>query len=162
VPAVLLGTPKISRAGTPFNYDWEAARKSVQALADLEPKAIGCGHGPVISGSEAAAGLQALATNYPVPAQGRYVNDAARTNANGVEYLPPAPADTLPRNAALIGAGLVAAGVAWIITNSRRPKMGKALPPQSRGSRGRRTAYRPSDGYVSPEPIHPVRRGVGD
>ena len=45
IPAVLLGLPKISRAGMPFNYDWEAARASVQLLAALETQAIGCGHG---------------------------------------------------------------------------------------------------------------------
>ena len=103
-----------------------------------------------------------MATDYPVPAQGRYVNEPARTNANGVEYLPPAPGDKVPRNAALIGAGLVAAGIAWFITNSHRSKMGSALPPQSRSPRGRRNSYRPGDNYVSPGPAPLVRRGVGD
>ncbi|MFC7669219.1 MBL fold metallo-hydrolase [Hymenobacter humi] len=119
VPAVLLGRPKISRAGTPFNYDWEAARRSVQLLAGLEPKAIGCGHGPVIIGPEAAAGLHE-ANNYPVPAHGRYVHEAARTNANGVEHLPLAPKDRLPMQAAVIGASVLAAGVAWLLTGGRR------------------------------------------
>lgn len=38
LPAVLLGLPKISRAGTIFHYDWAAARQSVQALAALNPR----------------------------------------------------------------------------------------------------------------------------
>ncbi|WP_460501830.1 MBL fold metallo-hydrolase, partial [Hymenobacter agri] len=88
VPAILIGKPDISRAGTPFNYDWQAAQKSVQTLAALEPKAIGCGHGPVITGPEAAAGLHELANNYPIPEYGRYVHEPARTDASGVEYLP--------------------------------------------------------------------------
>ena len=120
VPAILLGKPEISRAGTPFNYDWEASRKSVQTLATLEPRAIGCGHGPVIIGPEAAAGLRQLADNYPIPAHGRYVPTPARTDASGVEYLPPAPPDPLPVQLALVGGGLLAAGAAWLLSRGRR------------------------------------------
>ncbi|GAC1602226.1 MAG: MBL fold metallo-hydrolase [Hymenobacter sp.] len=120
--AVLLGRPKISRAGTPFNYDWEAARRSVQRLADLAPKAIGCGHGPVIVGPKAAPGLRQLADNYPVPAHGRYVQEPARTDASGVEHLPPAPADKMPLQAAAIGAGIVLAGAAWLLMGGRRAR----------------------------------------
>jgi len=161
IPAVLLGTPKISRAGTPFNYDWEAARRSVQLLAGLEPHAIGCGHGPVIQGAEAAAGLRDLAAHYPVPAHGRYVHEPARTDANGVAYLPPAPDDKLPRQAALVGAAVVAAGVAWLLMSGRRqprPQVRTTYPSQY----GRKKPiWGKRNGYVSPEPVHPVRRGVG-
>lgn len=122
IAAVLLGRPKISRAGTPFNYDWEASRRSVQTLADLAPAAIGCGHGPVITGPEAAAGLRQLADNYPVPPHGRYVAQPARTDASGVEYLPPKPTDKLPRQAAVLGAGLLVAGAAWLLTGGRRAR----------------------------------------
>lgn len=120
--SVLLDKPHISRAGTPFNYDWPASRQSVQTLADLAPAAIGCGHGPVITGPEAAAGLRQLADNYPVPGHGRYVAQPARTDASGVEFLPPAPPDLLPRQAALLGLGLLAAGTAWVFTGGRRAR----------------------------------------
>jgi len=126
IPAMLLGIAKISRAGTPFNYDWTASRQSVRTLADLEPRAIGCGHGPVITGPAAAAGLRELADHYPIPAHGRYINEPARTDANGVEHLPPAPADKLPMQAALLGAGILAAGTAWLLTGGRR--RGKRQP----------------------------------
>ena len=132
IPAVLLGLPKISRAGTPFNYDWEAARKSVQQLAALEPHAVGCGHGPVITGPQAATGLHELADNYPVPAHGRYVHEPARTDASGVEHLPPAPKDKLPMQAAAIGASILAAGAAWLLTGGRR--RGKKKPTVSQPS----------------------------
>ena len=132
IPSALLGTPKISRAGTPFNYDWAQCRQSVQTLADLVPAAIGCGHGPVIKGPEAAAGLRELADNYPVPAHGRYVSQPARTDANGVEFLPPKPPDPLPRQAALLGVGLLAAGATWFFTGGRRARR------QRRPSSGRR------------------------
>ena len=131
IPAVLLGRPKISRAGTPFNYDWAASRQSVQTLADLAPLAIGCGHGPVITGPEAAVGLRTLADNYPVPAHGRYVAEPARTDANGVEHLPPAPKDQLPMQAAMIGASIVLAGAAWLLTGGRRRGRKQRKMPQA-------------------------------
>jgi glyoxylase-like metal-dependent hydrolase (beta-lactamase superfamily II) len=120
IPAVLLGRPQISRAGTPFTYDWAAARKSVQILADLNPVAIGCGHGPVIRGVAATEGLRHLADHFPLPTHGRYVPEPARTDASGVEYLPPPPADRLPMRAAVLGAGLLAAGAAWLLTAGHR------------------------------------------
>jgi len=131
IPAVLLNIPKISRAGTPFNYDWAAARQSVQQLAELEPQAIGCGHGPVVKGAPAAAGLRRLAANYPVPAHGRYVNEPARTGANGVEYLPPAPPDNVPRQAAVLGAAVLAASAAWLLTSDRRREKSNPKPAPS-------------------------------
>lgn len=154
VPAVLLGAPKISRAGTPFNYDWEASRQSVQTLAALEPKAVGCGHGPVIIGPEAAAGLHQLADNYPVPAHGRYVPAPARTDTSGVAYLPPAPKDKLPMQVALIGAGIVAAGAAWLLTGGRRRGRKSTAPTKV-------VAVRRPAGYQSPTVPPYYRGGVG-
>ena len=122
LPAVLLGLPKISVAGAPFNYDWAQCRASVQTLADLEPAAIGCGHGPVITGPEAAAGLRRLADNYELPDQGRYLREPARTDASGVEHLPPKPVDKLPRQAAAVGAGLLLAGATWLLVGGRQKK----------------------------------------
>ncbi|GAA4020838.1 hypothetical protein GCM10022409_00440 [Hymenobacter glaciei] len=153
VPAILLDTPKISRAGTPFNYDWEASRASVQALAALEPKAIGCGHGPVITGSEAAAGLHKLANNYPIPAHGRYVNEPARTDASGVEHLPPAPKDPLRMQLAIIGGSLLAAGAAWLLSGGRRRNR------KSKAYKKAAKAARKAQGYSPPPPLY--RDGVG-
>ena len=130
VPAILLGTPNISRAGTPFNYDWEASRKSVQVLADLNPANIGCGHGPVMRGPEATEGLRQLADNYPIPAHGRYVNAPARTDASGVEHLPPPAKDKLPMQAAIIGGGILLAGAAWLLTGGRRKLGGPKKQPK--------------------------------
>ena len=135
VPAVLLSRPKISRAGTPFNYDWAASRQSVQTLAALEPQAIGCGHGPVITGPRAATDLHQLADNYPVPAHGRYVHEPAHTDANGVAHLPPAPKDKLPMQAAVLGASILAAGAAWLLIGGRR--------------RGRKPTTQPKQQYAS-------------
>jgi glyoxylase-like metal-dependent hydrolase (beta-lactamase superfamily II) len=130
VPSVLLGIPKISRAGTPFNYDWQEAKRSVELLADLEPAAIGCGHGPVIKGPEAAAGLRHLADNYPIPEHGRYINEPARTDASGVEHLPPPAPDNLPKQAAAIGIGLALAGAGWLLVGGRRKRKKKVRGPE--------------------------------
>ena len=125
VPAVLLDIFKISVAGPPFNYDWGQCYQSVQTLADLEPAAIGCGHGPVITGPAAATGLRHLADDYPLPTQGRYLHEPARTNASGVEHLPPPVEDKLPKQAAAIGVGLLLAGASWLLVGGRRKKREK-------------------------------------
>ncbi|MDJ0365574.1 MBL fold metallo-hydrolase [Hymenobacter sp. H14-R3] len=128
LPAVLLGIPKISVAGPPFNYDWAQCRASVQALAALEPRHIGCGHGPVMTGLQAMLDLQHLANDYPLPAQGRYLHEPARTDASGVEHLPPPVEDKLPKQAAAIGVGLLLAGAGWLLVGGRRKKRKKAKP----------------------------------
>ena len=151
VPAVLLGKPEISCAGTPFNYDWPATHQSVQTLAALAPKAIGCGHGPVIIGPEATAGLHRLADLYPIPAHGRYVPEPARTDASGVAYLPPAPKDRLPLQAAIIGGSLLAVGAAWLLSGSRRKSQ------QSVAYKKAAKAAKKAGRYPSPTP--PLYRG---
>ena len=154
VPAILLGKPEISRAGTPFNYDWEASRNSVQTLAALEPKAIGCGHGPVIVGPAAAAGLHQLANHYPIPTHGRYVSEPARTDASGVEHLPPAPPDSLPMKLAIVGGSLLAAGAAWLLTGGRR-KSGKSKAYKAAAKAAKKAGRLPS----ATPPLY--RGGVG-
>ena len=69
-----------------------------------------------------------------MPAHGRYVAEPARTDANGVEHLPPAPKDRLSVQAAVIGAGILAAGAAWLLTGGRRRgKIPAAARPYRRG-----------------------------
>ena len=122
IPKLLLGIPKISVAGAPFNYDWAQCRESVQQLAALEPRHIGCGHGPVLSGLQAMLDLKHLADDYPLPAQGRYLREPARTDASGVEHLPPPVEDKLPKQAAAIGVGLLLAGAGWLLVGGRRKR----------------------------------------
>ena len=117
---LLLNIPKISVAGAPFNYDWEQCRASVQQLAALEPRHIGCGHGPVMSGPAALRALQQLANDFPVPTHGRYHRAPARLDASGIEYLPPPVENKLPRQAAVMGAALLLAGAAWLLVGGRK------------------------------------------
>jgi glyoxylase-like metal-dependent hydrolase (beta-lactamase superfamily II) len=127
VPAVLLQVPKVSVAGAPFNYDWQQVRESVQKLAALRPVAIGCG--PAMLGPEATDGLQQLANFFPMPAHGRYVNDPARLDENGVAYLPPAPEDPLPQRItlAIMGVGLLA-GAALLLQRRQQRRKQHPLP----------------------------------
>ena len=88
LPAVLLGLPKISRAGTPFHYDWAAARQSVQSLAALNPRR----HRLRPRARDAGPGAAA----YPMPTRGRYIYEPPRNDASGVEHLPLPVPDPLP------------------------------------------------------------------
>ncbi|GAA4380527.1 MBL fold metallo-hydrolase [Hymenobacter koreensis] len=156
VPALLLQMPRISMAGAPFNYNWTEVRASVEQLAALRPEAIGCGHGPVITGPEAAAGLERLAHDFPMPAHGRYVQEPARLDADGVQYLPPAPADPLPAQAAAIGIGAaVTIGVLALLA-SRRSKTDDYARTRKWGRKGRKAGYA-ADETENPFPPYPYK-----
>ena len=80
----------------PFTTDWDAARASLKDLANLRPNVVGCGHGLPISDAKLADRLKKFAERFRGPPRGRYVNQPARTNENGVVDLPPAPFDPVP------------------------------------------------------------------
>lgn len=59
-----------------FTPDWDAARRSVETLAALQPAIAATGHGTPMRGAELAEGLAALVRNFDkvaVPDRGRYV-----------------------------------------------------------------------------------------
>jgi glyoxylase-like metal-dependent hydrolase (beta-lactamase superfamily II) len=59
-----------------FTPDWMSARRSVEALAALNPDVAATGHGPVMRGEELRRDLADLVANFDevaVPDQGRYV-----------------------------------------------------------------------------------------
>jgi glyoxylase-like metal-dependent hydrolase (beta-lactamase superfamily II) len=96
-----------------YTCDWQAAERSVRQLAELRPKVLAAGHGIPMRGAAATTQLRALANNFPIPEDGRYVREAARTNESGIVYLPPPSADPVKIGAWIAaGAGVgVAAGV---------------------------------------------------
>ena len=108
-PGLVTARKVLSRAGAPFNYDWEATRRSVQKLAKLRPNVLGCGHGVPMSDGELPTRLSRFAESFVPPRRGRYVNAPATVDAEGVVALPPAPFDPVPL--ATAGA-LLLAGVA--------------------------------------------------
>ena len=100
---------KLSRAGAPFNSDWDATAASVRTLSALRPNVVACGHGVPISDSEAPARLERFAARFRRPRRGRYVATPAQTDEEGIVALPPAPFDPVPLAtvASLIAAGIV-------------------------------------------------------
>jgi glyoxylase-like metal-dependent hydrolase (beta-lactamase superfamily II) len=100
---------EISIPPPPFTCDWDAARKSVAALAELGPQAIGCGHGRPMTGPSLPAGLRDFSAHFTPPAHGRYVGSPAETDATGIVSLPPPAPDLFPVQAAVIVA-LLAGG----------------------------------------------------
>ncbi len=95
-----------------FTYDWEAAEDSVKKLKLLAPEVAATGHGKPMYGKEMRAALQKLHEHFneqAVPANGRYINDAAVADVNGILYVPPATYN--PYKKLVIGAGMVTAGL---------------------------------------------------
>lgn len=76
-----------------FTCDWEAAKKSVLKLNNLNPLAVGTGHGISVRGLDLELGLNRLAHDFEarsIPSSdGRYVKQAAVTNEYGVVDMPP-------------------------------------------------------------------------
>ncbi len=102
-----------------FTSDWDAAKLSVQRLADLEPNGFACGHGQPLVGPRATDALHWLADDFDRvarPSFGRYVRQPAVADERGVNRVPPPVLGPLPK--AMLGA---AAGYAiWHAIAKRR------------------------------------------
>lgn len=91
--AISVATQREEFHGPPayFTCDWDAARQSVQTLADLNPLAVGTGHGVSVRGYELQIKLNHLADNFEeqsIPSEGRYVKQAAITDQTGIVDMP--------------------------------------------------------------------------
>jgi glyoxylase-like metal-dependent hydrolase (beta-lactamase superfamily II) len=90
-------------AGAPFICNWARARLTAERLAELEPTAVGAGHGEPLIGNHVPQELRNFASHFRVPSRGRYVKQPAETDESGVTSVPPPAKDTFARNAALAG-----------------------------------------------------------
>jgi len=118
--SVLTQIQQVNRPPAYFTIDWEAARKSVQALAAWEPQVAATGHGVPMSGPQLIEQLNALSTDFDeiaVPTRGRYVRQAVVADAKGLVSVPPAPPDPWPKVA---GAGVFVLALAAAIGFMRR------------------------------------------
>jgi len=115
--AVVAKKQQVCRPPTPVTYDWPQARDSVRLLADLKPFTLACGHGVPMKGNEATMQLTALARHFRTPRHGRYVPEPARVDETGVVWVPPAPADPVPKVAVAVG---MAAATAVLVSALRR------------------------------------------
>ena len=106
----------------PFTTDWQAARRSVEILAELEPEIVAAGHGQPIK-ENTAARLKRFAVNFQTPARGRYVDQPAIADESGVVAVPPPVAD--PVRNVLIGATAVGGGLllAKLLKRNRKPRV---------------------------------------
>lgn len=100
------------RPAAPFTTNWQAAQRSVELLAELEPNAVGAGHGKPIIGSNTAQQLKEFSRNFEPPRYGRYVSNPAITDETGVVALPPPVIDYYKIAAGAVAATLVLTTVA--------------------------------------------------
>lgn len=108
--SVLTRRQEVSRPPAYFTPDWNAARRSVRALARLEPAVAGTGHGIPMSGEELRRELDDLARRFDVlavPSHGRYVGHPAVADETGVVSVPPPARDPLPLLFAAAGAAVL-------------------------------------------------------
>ncbi len=103
------GKKELARSGAPFVMDWDAARRSVQKLAELRPTVAGCGHGRPMENNGLPDRLKMFAERFRAPRHGRYVAAPAIASDAGIMRLPPAPFDPVPLATA---AALLATGIA--------------------------------------------------
>jgi glyoxylase-like metal-dependent hydrolase (beta-lactamase superfamily II) len=106
--------PEVWRPPAYFTQDWQAAGRSVAALAGLEPEVAATGHGLPMAGEGMRRQLRALAADFyrlAVPEHGRYVREPTVADERGVVAVPPPVADPLP----LVVAGLGAAALLGLL-----------------------------------------------
>ncbi|MFC5271426.1 MBL fold metallo-hydrolase [Adhaeribacter terreus] len=130
--AVLTDDPEICGPPTYFTPDWAAARQSVEAIAALQPNVIASGHGVPMRGERMRDELEELAKYFDqlaVPTHGRYVNQPAVMNEQGVISVPDAV--STPATKALKIAGLITVAGLAAFAISRRKKNNKANSAES-------------------------------
>jgi glyoxylase-like metal-dependent hydrolase (beta-lactamase superfamily II) len=79
--AVAAQAPELHGPPMYYTADWEAARRSVETLAALDPELVVTMHGPAMRGAEMRGALKRLASEFDrvaVPEHGRYVEHPAR------------------------------------------------------------------------------------
>jgi glyoxylase-like metal-dependent hydrolase (beta-lactamase superfamily II) len=108
--AALTQRPEIHGPPAYYTSDWGSAKASVQRLSELELEVAATGHGRPLRGPLMRQALHALAQDFEtlaVPRHGRYVNEPAIADANGVVSVPPPVSDPLPKILMGIGAAVV-------------------------------------------------------
>ena len=119
--AVMAQTPTVWRPPAYATTDWNLARRSVEAIARLEPELLATGHGVPLRGPAMRTGLEALVRDFAMvmPDDGRYVREPARFDESGVISVPPPAPDPTMRVAVGIGV-TVLAGIALARLLDRR------------------------------------------
>ena len=93
---VLTRHQEVRRPPAYYTSDWQTARRSVAALAALEPNIAATGHGIPMSGERMRRQLHALVRDWDrvaIPPHGRYIHRPALTNERGLVAVPPPVTD---------------------------------------------------------------------
>ena len=108
--AVMAQTPKVWRPPAYATTDWHLARRSVEAIARLEPELLATGHGVPLRGAAMRTGLEALVRDFAevMPEDGRYVRESATFDETGVVHVPPPVPDKAMRMAVGVGVTVLA------------------------------------------------------
>jgi glyoxylase-like metal-dependent hydrolase (beta-lactamase superfamily II) len=101
----------------PLTTDWNAAQRSVNLIASLEPRAVAAGHGVPIAGPAVPAAVRDFARAFRAPSHGRYVAVPATAGPTGIEWLPPPVPDPVKRQG--VGVALVALGAVGLAAAAR-------------------------------------------
>lgn len=113
-----------------FTPDWGAAATSARELAALEPNVLVTGHGQAMYGDEARKEMHKLVREFwkwGIPAQGRYVKEAAVFDEHGVPTHIPSHKGVMLKRIA-IAAGMLAVGILIMrYGKQQRGIMGKVL-----------------------------------
>jgi glyoxylase-like metal-dependent hydrolase (beta-lactamase superfamily II) len=128
--AILAQAPRVHRPPAYFTTDWQAAGRSVRALAELAPEILATGHGRSLGGPAMQAQLEELAADFErrMPRRGRYVREPARADERGVISVPPAPGLS-PWTVAL-GAAAAGAALYGVSRAAARPRHVTSIPPR--------------------------------
>lgn len=127
----LSGTEHLSGPPKYFTCNWASAKQSVLKLEALRPEIAATGHGKPMNGEELRHALSKLSSDFDkvaLPAEGRYVNEPAVTNENGVVYLPPST-EKISAVVKVLGVTLAIASVAMLVYNEaiRKPERRRKL-----------------------------------
>ena len=122
---ILTHTSGIAAGPVSYVSDWQMFIQSVQTLAALRPRVLGAAHGKPLEHRDLAIKLGNFAKHIAPPEFGRYSQEPARTDENGIVSLPPqAPfawAHLLWRGLATTGAGVGALlGAGWFLLRRRK------------------------------------------
>jgi len=108
-----------------FTCDWEAAETSVEKLAAMQPWIVATGHGKPMEGSEMQEALEELALHFrsmAIPIHGRYINEPAITDENGVRYIPPPYHSAASYVVKGLAFAALAGGVWYLLTQNKQPQ----------------------------------------
>jgi glyoxylase-like metal-dependent hydrolase (beta-lactamase superfamily II) len=118
IVSVITQREVVSRPPAYYTADWNAAGRSVAALAALEPEVLATGHGKPLRGPAMRQALHNLSARFDdvVPHDGRYVREPAIADERGVVYVPP-PAGM---STAAVALGLTVAAAGTVVAMRRR------------------------------------------